>query len=771
MVATIQGKISDITPYRLHTLKILSLILLCLVGFTYPNIAHAQLPTCEYAISDFTDAITGISYETGDVYPSGFFIQDDTAIGTTNMAYCPSGKDFLISGTVCRVQAVVFRSMFHVYCSIFLQLTPLIGIVLTLYIMFYGIAILFGIKNASPKTAGFMAIKMIIVTLFIINADWMYFYLFRFLLEFMSEFSDLMLSTAPMVDQAGNVAIAYEYIGGWPPQEVYIAQNGEACTGNITPDAAGIDELPFVVEMCDPDVTSPDCTINVNSNGCTECVGSDCVPDPNNSSTCTTASAASVVMREPAPPLDVRGNPVWCVEDGTGLIQYFDVTGQPAGSTPGIPIREPYNGGIFSRIDILFDQLVTSDEETASLIFLAYAVSFMAGGMGFFLTILTLLGLVAMFIGFLRIMISYLTAVVALCFLLMLTPIFFAFALFKETNSLFRRWLQNMFSYTLQPVLIMAFLYTLAEAGSIQNFITQMSKGHQLMDNKQYVIGWEGFWQYTVEGPGFEQFTCYYEENGIEILGKNCTAYSRLTGEPNATCINYDITADDSPPYSQYPVVSGNPVYTECAVRCWDNEGRRRDDCINLKCVKRGPDGSPLIPEEPTTGCVNPDQVKPLTRQAAGLILAWLFLSALIGGFVEMLPRLAQRLTRVLGAPTSTVLTGKSGSIGGLDGRSAYMLDRGVSGLYTLEGMARPLVRRGQNMLGGKGGRQGPLQKLIMGGTSAKRGQPNVAQKGSGKQPSLMEEILFGKGKTSRQGGQQSRGPIMDFIYGLTRRK
>lgn len=62
------------------------------------------------------------------------------------------------------------------------------------------------------------------------------------------------------------------------------------------------------------------------------------------------------------------------------------------------------------------------------------------------------------FMVFIRTILSYLVAITGLAFYLSMGPIFLAFALFKQTQSMFQNWLTQVISFALQPVIIFAYL-------------------------------------------------------------------------------------------------------------------------------------------------------------------------------------------------------------------------------------------------------------------------------------------------------------------------
>lgn len=76
------------------------------------------------------------------------------------------------------------------------------------------------------------------------------------------------------------------------------------------------------------------------------------------------------------------------------------------------------------------------------------------------------------FMVFIRTILSYLIAITGLAFFLSLGPIFLGFALFKQTQSVFQNWLTQIISFSLQPVIIFAYLMMIE--AYMPNFIGDM---------------------------------------------------------------------------------------------------------------------------------------------------------------------------------------------------------------------------------------------------------------------------------------------------------
>ena len=122
--------------------------------------------------------------------------------------------------------------------------------------------------------------------------------------------------------------------------------------------------------------------------------------------------------------------------------------------------RKPFQG-IFGKVDAAFNATV-GDDSSKSLGALAGAILLWGSGAGILLSLLLMTGIVTLFVAFFQLIWTYVTSIMALTFLLMLSPIFVSCALFKITDKFFQGWLSALISYTMQPFLIMAFLFVIS---------------------------------------------------------------------------------------------------------------------------------------------------------------------------------------------------------------------------------------------------------------------------------------------------------------------
>lgn len=257
------------------------------------------------------------------------------AFGVKNSTSCKLGIDNLISGTICTVQSLMAASMTNVYCDLVAEAMDVLGVLLTLYVIFYAMAVLFKIKEI--KEAPFRLLKVTVITIFITNFDYFYTYIYQVAFGFLDE-----------------ISLAF----------------------------MGLDDS--LVKVC--------------------------------------------------------GN---CPAAGERML-------------------------VFERVDVIFNSVV-GGSTVAGLAVLSTA--WMATGFGIPVALLMITGMVGMLTSFTRLMISYLTSIMALTFVLMFTPMFFCFLFFEQTKQLFNRWVGSIVSYTLQPTLVLAFLFVLGEATSIDTLL------------------------------------------------------------------------------------------------------------------------------------------------------------------------------------------------------------------------------------------------------------------------------------------------------------
>lgn len=128
--------------------------------------------------------------------------------------------------------------------------------------------------------------------------------------------------------------------------------------------------------------------------------------------------------------------------------------------------RQPFQG-VVSRIDSMFNAIIGGDRARG---FSALVVAIILWGLGggIFISLFLSLGIVTMFTSFINMIWTYTTAIMALTFLMMLSPVFIALALFNITENIFRTWLASLISFCMQVILMLGFLYFIASIVSIE---------------------------------------------------------------------------------------------------------------------------------------------------------------------------------------------------------------------------------------------------------------------------------------------------------------
>lgn len=125
---------------------------------------------------------------------------------------------------------------------------------------------------------------------------------------------------------------------------------------------------------------------------------------------------------------------------------------------------------IFSHVDELFYKVI-GDEGLVSFATLAFA--YMTTGVGVIVSSLLMFGIFAMIQAFFRMLVTYAVAILALTFLLMFAPFFIIFGMFKGTQFLFKGWLGSLISYTIQPLVVLAFIFLVANVSDVAKKVSE----------------------------------------------------------------------------------------------------------------------------------------------------------------------------------------------------------------------------------------------------------------------------------------------------------
>lgn len=109
-------------------------------------------------------------------------------------------------------------------------------------------------------------------------------------------------------------------------------------------------------------------------------------------------------------------------------------------------------GNVFGFVDPIFDKY--TNERTWALLFIQLLQ--IQSGLTF-LALMTIYGILIFFRAALEIIVSYCLAFLGLAVMVSLAPFFIVLILFERTKSMFDNWLSIMFSYMIQPTILMIF--------------------------------------------------------------------------------------------------------------------------------------------------------------------------------------------------------------------------------------------------------------------------------------------------------------------------
>jgi len=124
--------------------------------------------------------------------------------------------------------------------------------------------------------------------------------------------------------------------------------------------------------------------------------------------------------------------------------------------------------GVFDYMDKIFEDIVGWGRLIIVTI-ISIILIIITGGLATWIVQFIMIGVGILLLAFFRVIMTYLTALMALTFLMMFTPIFLSTLLFKPTRRLFDGWIASMISYMLQPVIVLAFLFVIGHAISLQS--------------------------------------------------------------------------------------------------------------------------------------------------------------------------------------------------------------------------------------------------------------------------------------------------------------
>lgn len=521
------------------------------------------------------------------------FKTDNVLMGISNPDYCPLpgqpnfkgyekttiGSNFLLSGIICVVQSVVLDSMFRVYCTILLWVYQILYAGIVIYIMFYGMAIMFDLTDEPLKEAPKRIMKIFFILFFAVNAERAFYFIHGGFMNILNGFSNMLTSVQPLytedgmiayntegklLDEEGKVwrALPYDAEAWDPESEVYVSvYSGNEPEGYeqiaidnlyeyksfripamqwvfdpqdeyklypVFQEVSGLVEGKFtcirdykynfkeerleVYPRCHPQrwPTMPNiapyglyCVYNKTDNQNTGCLP---VPEP---------------LVYPPKLKNIPGN------GRNGMAELCDE------NTPPAECRQPFQS-VMGKIDAMFNSVVGQDR-VRSLGTMMMALMLWGFGGGALLGLFLMLGIMTMFAAFMQILWTYITAIMALSFMMMLSPLFISFALFKVTERMFRGWVSNLISYALQPILALGIILALSRATTLDR-LTMMAR-HEVGIKKMEIKSADDGTVTTASAPGF-----------LEPLYEVPPDYDKVLGgrsDVNTDSINCDPNTED----------------------------------------------------------------------------------------------------------------------------------------------------------------------------------------------------------------------------------
>ncbi len=168
---------------------------------------------CQYT----TVTQNGTNYKALDIN-SNIYNSDNILMGISHPKYCPlPGRDFLpdgypdaiageflLSGVVCVVQSIILDSMFRVYCTILLWFYQILFAMIVVYIMFYGLAIIFDLTEEPLKQAPSKIILITFILLLSSNAELGFKWIYGTFNSVLTTFSDILTRLQPLYTEGGE---------------------------------------------------------------------------------------------------------------------------------------------------------------------------------------------------------------------------------------------------------------------------------------------------------------------------------------------------------------------------------------------------------------------------------------------------------------------------------------------------------------------------------------------------------------------------------------
>ncbi len=589
---------------------------------------------------------------------------------------CPQGWRYLISGTICTIKVIMEASIFRIYCAVLLEWEPVFWNMVTLFVILYAMSVLFGVKNADGKDVVLKMIKIVTISVFVTNADIFYTYLYQFFFGFLDDFSALLVSggSRGVTDYSGLPVFGNP---SWNRLDVegrecvlgssqLMSINGTAISNFKMPPLECVDSLGNpatpVVDLAAGTATCSDVVRMIGPNAGFEPANiihtCRCDIEPG-------AGTTWAFCRTEYPALDMLGRPISAADPANSIMVPLSAAFN-AGNDPladrcitAADCRVAGGSGVFDNVDVIFRNTV-GGAEAIGLLGLTFAVSMLLPGVGIILMFLMMTGVVAMFTAFLRIMVAYVTAIMSLVFLMMLAPIFISMLLFSKTQNMFNRWMGSIIAYTFQPVLVLAFLFVIAEASSVNNMLNviNQSKAYEQGEQASYSVGGEDSWQFKFYGP---KLKLEYIEPGTNLALVEDSRGVKMFKAGDDVFDKYGGVAPGP------MTAAGAPLTANCTYDMEDQENY---------CLVR-PDNQPQY----------------MAKEMIVVILLWLLLGSIVAGFIETVPDLGNKLARFQGVTSTMTLGSSSRSFGQGKDIDASRLDQTLGEGYSATNMLEAAIK------------------------------------------------------------------------------
>ncbi|MCB2081412.1 MAG: type IV secretion system protein [Rickettsiales bacterium] len=509
-------------------MRIFVILLICFLGLItiQPGEAFAQGWTPAEATCEFDGGLTTYTITAED---------NPQLVKPCITGEDPSGNVLVMevmASAVCVVRAVMAQAMFDVYCEIARGMRPIFMILMTLYVILYGISFIFGIADVDGRDFAIRLAKIMVLYSIAYNPEFFY--------------RTMYLSWFALIDGIGQ-AMSVLY-----PAEYF------------TPEyQASMDQSALLA-----------------------------------------AKYGSTY------------------QGGSGHL------------------------GFFVHLDHLFQQLVGKEQLYGLMLM---AVTFLFSGSGFWVGMLIMIGVITVLISIIMVVVVYTTAVIALNYLLLFTPIFFAMFLFKPTQKVANGWMAAIISYTLQPILIYIIVMivgsTLSAGDAIMDILEPADAGVCASARSSMELR-------CSPGPSFDPSLCVAEQENVEV---SCyPAAVALQSEIEFQVGLANVAIVNVPKFRQEPVTI--------------------DPLTGLATDPPPLDGSPT---EITTN------FNLLKNKALRNIVAFIIIGAIVGQFVSFAPMLAQRLS-IWRSQRATPVIGETQGMGSLFGGNQ---DRGTFGITSWFGV------------------------------------------------------------------------------------